>query len=232
MKRALGSTSLLVALLIGVGAVSWWFQLRPPLDVDAAPLMALPKRLGSWDAIDVPLEESVESILRADANLQRAYVQPLGPMVFLYVGYYGTERGGRPEHTPEVCFHSQGWDIEEQRTLTVDAGSGASGSPGRDAGARSFRINEFVVEQQGQRHLVEFWYRSHRSTGMLGPFDQALDRLLGRLFDGRSDGSLVRISTPIANGDLVEARSFLLQFAAIVDEELGRHWPLEMAAAR
>jgi len=232
MKRAPGSTSLLVVLLVGVGAVSWWFQLRPPLQVDSARLMALPVSLGSWDAIDVPLEQSVESILRADANLQRAYVHRLGTVVFLYVGYYGTERGGRPEHTPEVCFHSQGWDITERRTLLVDAGSNAPGSSGREDGSRSFRVSEFVVEQQGERHLVEFWYRSHRSTGMLGPFDQALDRLLGRLLDGRSDGSLVRISTPIHDGDLVEARSFLLQFAAIVDEELDRHWPLEVAAGR
>lgn len=222
MKRAGVSTSLLVALLVGVGAVSWWFQLRPPLDVDAAPLMSLPQTIGPWDAIDVPLEQSVESILRADANLQRAYVHPLGAVVFLYVGYYGTERGGRPEHTPEVCFHSQGWDITETRTLDVDVGNGAPG----------FRVSEFVVEQRGQRHLVQFWYRSHRSTGMLGPLDQALDRLLGRLLDGRSDGSLVRISTPIADGDLVAARSFLLQFAASVDEQLDQHWPVEVATSR
>ncbi len=222
MKRAGVSTSLLVALLMGLGAVSWWFQLRPPLDVDAAPLMALPQSIGSWDATDVPLEQSVESMLRADANLQRAYVHPLGTVVFLYVGYYGTDRGGRPEHTPEVCFHSQGWDITERRTLNVDAGNGVP----------SFRVSEFVVEQQDQRHLVQFWYRSHRSTGMLGPLDQALDRLLGRLLDGRSDGSLVRISTPIADGDLVAARSFLLQFAANIDEELDQHWPVEVASTR
>jgi EpsI family protein len=232
VKRGPGSTSLLVAMLVCVGAASWWFQLRPPLDVDAAPLMALPQALGSWDAIDVPLDQNVESILRADANLQRAYVHPLGAIVFLYVGYYGTERGGRPEHTPEVCFHSQGWEIAERRTLTVNAESRTPDGAKSDGERKSFRVTEFVVEQGGQRHLVQFWYRSHRSTGLLGPLDQALDRLVGRLVDGRSDGSLVRISTPIADGDLVAARSFLLQFAATVDEQLDHHWPVEVAAAR
>jgi EpsI family protein len=218
--RGNASTALLVALLIGVGAASWWFQLRPALEVDPAPLVALPQRIGSWQAIDVPIDEAVESILRADFNLQRAYVHPLGAIVFLYVGYYGTDRGGRPEHTPEVCFNSQGWDITARRTLTVEGG------------AEPFQVNEFVVQQGADRHLVEFWFRSQRSTGMLTSLDQALDRLTGRLLDGRADGSLVRVSTPLDGGDEVEARSYLTQFAAAVDEQLGRHWPIEVAKTR
>jgi EpsI family protein len=220
MNRNTASTALLIALLVGVGAASWWFQLRPPLRVDPAPLIALPETLGSWHAIDVPLDEAVESILRADFNLQRAYVHPTGAIVFLYVGYYGTDRGGRPEHTPEVCFKSQGWDITERRTLMVEGG------------AKPFRVSEFVVQQDDKRHLVEFWFRSQRSTGMLSSLEQALDRLTGRLLDGRADGSLVRISTPLMGGDSVEARSYLMQFAATVDEQLGRHWPVEVASAR
>jgi EpsI family protein len=197
--------------------VSWWFQLRPPLRVDPAPLFALPRTIDAWEAVDVPLDGAVESMLRADANVQRAYVHPVGAVVFLYVGYYGTERGGRPEHTPEVCFDSQGWAITEQRTLEV-------------ASAQPFRVHELVVEQDDRRHLVAYWFRSHRRTGMQGGLDQAVDRLLGRLLDGRADGSLVRVSTPLVGNDPVEARSFLLQFAAAVDENLARHWPVEIAS--
>jgi EpsI family protein len=211
---------LLVLLLVGVGAASWWYQLRPPLRVDPAPLIALPETIGSWQAVDVPLDAAVESILRADFNLQRAYVHPTGAIVFLYVGYYGTDRGGRPEHTPEVCFNSQGWDITARRTLRVEGG----GEP--------LRVSEFVVEKGDIRHLVEFWFRSQRSTGMLSSLEQAFDRLTGRLVDGRADGSLVRISTPLAGRDPVEARSYLMQFAAAVDEQLGLHWPVEIATER
>jgi EpsI family protein len=211
---------LLVLLLVGVGAASWWYQLRPPLRVDPAPLIALPETIGSWQAVDVPLDAAVESILRADFNLQRAYVHPTGAIVFLYVGYYGTDRGGRPEHTPEVCFNSQGWDITARRTLRVERG----GEP--------LRVSEFVVEKGDIRHLVEFWFRSQRSTGMLSSLEQAFDRLTGRLVDGRADGSLVRISTPLAGRDPVEARSYLMQFAAAVDEQLGVHWPVEIATER
>ena len=57
--------------------------------------------------------------LRADFNLQRAYTGPAGSLIWLYLGYYGTDRGGRPEHTPRGCYTGAGWGIEQARTFDV-----------------------------------------------------------------------------------------------------------------
>lgn len=213
MIRSAGTLALAL-LFVAVGALSWRLEMRPPLRVDAAALLALPHALGSWDSIDVPLEESVESMLRADANVQRIYRHPTGEIVSLYVGYYGTDRGGRPEHTPEVCYESQGWAVLAARRLELGA------SP-------ALRVNELVVEHGESRHLVHFWYRSSHRSGMVGGLDQTLDRLLGRMLDGRADGSLVRLSTPIRSGDEVAARAVLAQFATAIDTQLDSHWPVE-----
>jgi EpsI family protein len=214
-REALG-TAALVAALLAVGAAAWALELRPPLRVDASKLAQLPHRVGDWDSVDIPLEQSVESMLRADFNVQRAYSHPLGDLVWLYVGYYGTERGGLPEHTPAECYRAHGWEILERRTLEVDPG---------------LRVNEYLVQLGPEQHLVQFWYRSFRRTGLLGGFDQTFDRLRGRLFQGRADGSLVRISTPLGDGDLIPARSRLLRFAAEIDRQLGAYWPDEVAGA-
>lgn len=220
MKRRL-EAPLLVLALLAVGALSWWFQLRPALRVDASPLAALPRALGDWNGVDVPLESAVESMLRADFNVQRAYRHPLGDLVWLYVGYYGTERGGRPEHTPRVCYESHGWRILGEEVVAIET---------PDA---RLRANEYVVESAGERQLVHFWFRSHRSSGMLGGWDQTADRLLGRLLAGRADGSLVRLSTPLRPGeDLVTARSRLLQFAGRLEPALALHWPTEHPAGK
>jgi len=208
---------LLVALLLGVGALAWSFQLREPLVVDPAPLAALPHELDGWRAEDVPLESTVESILRADYNLQRIYRHAVGSRVGVYVGYYGTERGGRPEHTPWVCYPTAGWTIERHRTLAVDP-------------ARGFEVNELEVEKDGQRALVHFWYRSFRSTGLLDGVDQAWDRFLGRLRHDRSDGALVRLSSALGPDDLVVVRSRLLGFGERLDGLLDEHWPEEHPA--
>lgn len=211
------TTLLLCLLLAAVGGLAWWLRLQPPLRVDASPLATLPARIGPWSALDVPVESAVEAELRADMNLQRLYRHPAGPEVWLYLGYYGTARGGRPEHTPRGCYTGAGWGIESVRTLDV-----APGSP--------LRVNEYVVERDGERQLVHFWYRSHRSTGLLGGLDQNVDRLVGRLTAGRADGALVRLSTPLRGGDDVEARGRLLSFAAALDPLLAERWPTEAPA--
>jgi EpsI family protein len=217
MKSA--GTIALVLLFVAVGALSWSLQLRAPLAVDAEPLVALPRSVDGWRAMDVPLEAGVESMLRADANVQRVYEHPSGEKVSLYVGYYGTDRGGRPEHTPEVCYRSQGWDVVRRDVVDVPD-------------ARALRVNEYLVEsQRGFRHLVLFWFRSHRRSGLLGGLDQSVDRLLGRLLDGRADGALVRVSTPLRPGDEAIARGPLLAFARAIDAQLDAHWPAEHAVA-
>lgn len=217
-SRTLGTAALLAAFL-AVGALAWGLTLRPSLQVDASALARLPVRFDSWVAEEVPLEETVESILRADFNIQRLYRHPLGGSVWLYIGYYGTERGGEPEHTPAACYEAHGWRIESSRHLAV-------------AGIPGLRVNEYVVSQGGEWQLVHFWFRSYRRTGLLGAVDRSVDRLLGRLSQGRADGALIRLSTGLAGRDVVPARARLLGFAAQLEPALSRHWPSEIPVRR
>ena len=212
--------SLLVAVLLAVGAFAWWLQLQPELEVESSKLATLPSEIGDWRGSPVPLEGNVESVLRADANVQRIYENPrTGEHVWLYVGYYGTARGGRPEHTPRGCYTGAGWAIVASQVLSL---------PHDEA----FRVNEFHVAAGGEERLVHFWYRSHRRTGMVGGLDQNIDRLTGRLLAGRADGALIRLSTILGeDGDLVAARSRLQGLAVTIDEELAVRWPDEHPAS-
>jgi EpsI family protein len=210
-------TAGLVAMLVVCGAVAWWFQLRPELAVDARALDRLPYEFGEWTGEPIPLDTTVESMLRADLNLQRGYLAPGSEIIWLYVGYYGTARGGRPEHTPEVCYPSAGWRVAEARVWTDDPNTGV-------------RANEFVVTSGDRVRLVHFWYQSSRSTGMLGTWDISVDQLASRLGNGRADGALVRLSTPIDSGDREAARDRLVGFRRLVEPEIERRWPVESPA--
>lgn len=208
------TAALLGIVLVAAGAFAWTLHLRPGLVAEAESLAAVPQRIGAWTGQDDPLERAVEEVLRADFNLQRAYRDDAGDLVWLYVGYYGTSRGGRPEHTPRGCYTGAGWGIADSRVVTVDESTG-------------LRVQEYLVERGPEQHLVHFWYRSHRRTGMLGGLDQNVDRVIGRLLDGRSDGALVRISTVLDQRDRDAARGRLIGFAAALDPLLAASWPSE-----
>lgn len=218
MSRDRLATALLSIGLLAVAVLAWGLALRPTPEVDAVALGSLPREIEGWRAEDIPLDSVVEAALQADYNLQRAYRHPGGGLIWLYVGYYGTGRGGRPEHTPRGCYVGAGWGIAESRVLRADPDG-------------VLTLNEYVVERNGHRRLVFFWYRSHRRTGMVGGLDQNLDRLAGRLLDGRADGALVRLSTPLRAGEHEAARSRLLSFARALDPLLAERWPRELAAS-
>lgn len=215
MKRGDASGALLAIALLLVGALAWTLALRPKPVVDATPLDGLPTRIGAWQSVEIPLEPGVETLLRADKHIQRRYEHPTGELIWLYLGYYGTTRGGRPEHTPWGCYTGAGWAIESHRVLDASPRDG-------------LRVNEMLVQRDGYRRLVHFWYRSHRATGIVGGLDQNLDRLVGRLVHGRADGALVRVSTPLRSpDDQVPARSRLFSFEVQLDPLLAEHWPVE-----
>ena len=208
-------TVALAAAVLAVGALAWWLQTRPALLVDPSPLASLPRSAGAWRSEEMPLASAVESILRADFNLQRAYYDgPDATPVWLYIGYYGTERGGRPEHIPRGCYTGAGWDIASAREIVA-----GDGSPRR--------MTEYRVERGGERQLVHYWYRSARRSGMIGGVDQRLDQILGRLSQGRADGALIRLSTPLRADGETPARARLVALGDELERQLAQHWPIE-----
>lgn len=217
----MGERLLTLALCLGLGlagVAAWWLTLRAPLRAEAASLEALPMKIGRYEAETIRIEDTVESILNATYNVQRAYHHPLGEVVWLYLGYYSTERGGTPEHTPRACYSAHGWEVARARTLVRD--------PLTERVA-----NEYIVELAGAERMVLFWYQSFRAEDLLSTWALRIDHIRGQLSEGRADGALVRLSTPIQHGDREAARSRLLAFAADLSPEIERHWPLEIPVA-
>ena len=206
--------TIFVAILCAAGAAAWTLQLRAPLAVEAQLLDALPHELASWVGEDVPLDETVERMLRADHNVQRAYIDPAGGRVWLYVGYYGTERGGRSEHSPFVCYRAAGWTVQTEATQSIHVPGGGE-------------VRELRVVRDGRERLVHFWYRSHRTAHLVGEAAHAWDRFVGRIAGGRADGAFIRISAPLSGVTEDSVRARLFAFGVALDAELGRHWPHE-----
>ena len=70
---------------------------------------------------------------------------------------------------------------------------------------------------------MHFWYATHRRTGIASETALTMDHLAGRLSKaGRADGALVRISTPIGNRGVLEARARLQRFKELLLPEVQR----------
>ena len=201
-----------IGLMLLTGIASWWLLLRPAVGHDAAVFDALPTELNGWRSVDLAIDEAVSDMLAADHNVQRAYLHPLGYQIFVYVGYYGTERGGTPEHTPDICYPAQGWQIVESMIQ-------------RAGGQGGFDLREFVVEQAGERRLVHYWYRTGSQSGLTSVVGLRLRHVVDRMTENRGDGALVRLSTPLDSSNIASARTRLFSMDRVVEEALVGLWP-------
>ena len=207
----------ILLILVVAGYAVWWMHFRMPVELDPSSIKGISLTLDGWQGQEIPLSDGVEKMLRADSQFQRRYLSPDADLVWLYVGYYGTERGGRPEHTPWACYPSAGWIILSATEVT----------PGGDSsGGAAGQLNELVVEQGGARRLVRFWYQTHRTKRIATESGLTIDHVLGRLSPtGRADGALVRLSTPIDESGIEPARQRLRDFAAVFEPILRENWP-------
>ncbi len=99
-------------VLLGAGVADRWLHAVKGSSTPAVldqPLSALPLRIGSWEGIEVPLDQRILEVAGTDDYVNRHYVdQGSGQVVDLYLAYVS-----RPAkmlgHRPRVCYPAHGW---------------------------------------------------------------------------------------------------------------------------
>jgi EpsI family protein len=117
-----------VVLLLSAGGAHRWLSgilRRTPSTrvVLEPPLSSLPLVVGSWEGIDISIDDRVLDVAGADDYVNRRYVdRGSGQVVNLYVAY--TSRPAKMlGHRPDVCYPANGWThttTEEDRVLLPD----------------------------------------------------------------------------------------------------------------
>ena len=184
---------------------------RSEIIPDHPAFVTFPRELGGWKGRVEPLDAVTTSTLKADETLLADYDKPDAPPVNLFVAYYASQRKGSSPHSPRVCMPGGGWEITDlhQKTVIVDG--------------KSMPIISSVIERQGVRQLVFYWYLE-RGRPMADEFYKKWNLLKDAIIKNRSDGALVRLVTPIAKGERdTAAEQRLLSFMSTLNPQLARY---------
>jgi EpsI family protein len=175
------------------------------LEVARKPLTEFPIRLGDWSGRDREMGKDVLDLLKLTDHVMRVYVpasaqsssrsvfeeqtrQAAAP-VALYVGYYGSQRSGATYHSPKNCLPGGGWQFS-----TNDRVSGVI--PGRPDAV----VNRVVIAKGFDRQLILYWYQD-RGRIVASEYAAKGYLILDATTRNRTDGALVRISTPIVGSE-------------------------------
>lgn len=204
MKK-LSSGYILTVLLLTATLGGYALSERRKPDFLAQPLETVDKQITGWTATgEEPLTTGVLNRLQLTSYIARTY-EKRGNKLGLFIAFYAQQKAGESMHSPKHCLPGSGWEIWKHDSAMVPVGG------------TQVQINQYSIQNTGQRMVVFYWYQSKRriiASEYMGKILLAKDAL----FDGRTAGSLVRITLP----DTPSAAAEGTQFASVLIPQVQR----------
>jgi len=160
--------------------------------------------------------QDILDILGPGDFLQRFYENTAAsqPYVDLFLAYFPSQRAGDTIHSPKHCLPGAGWLPTESSRISISLPD-----------HRPFEANRYVIAKGDERQLVLYWYLAH-DRALASEYWAKFYLIADSIRLNRSDGSLIRIITPLPSGESVDAaQQRLLAFAANVVPRLDRYIP-------
>jgi EpsI family protein len=177
------------------------------------PLSAFPLVIDDWRGRNVTIAPDVLSILGDGEFLERFYSSRQGWIDF-FVAYFPTQRTGSTIHSPQNCLPGAGWTPIEFKKVSL---TGPDGNP--------MTINRYIIAKGLDRELVLYWYQSHGRV-VASEYSAKLLLVADSIRMNRSDGALVRIVTPIPQGQSAESvDKIAMEFLQHVTPQLDSYIP-------
>ena len=189
------STAMITTAALMVGAsLAWQFVPdRGASEIERMSFANFPRQLGDWRQAGAPqtLESSVATTLGADDyhSIQLMNPDAAAQVGFFTAWYADQSKGG--VHSPEICLPGGGWEI---------AWLERSDMPEEMGWPTPFNINRAIIQKGETRMMVYYWFEQ---KGRKIAWDMAAKYwlMIDGIRTGRTDGALVRLTTPILQGE-------------------------------
>lgn len=182
-----------VALLVGTALV---LEARNGTEIipPRAPLSSFPHSLNGWNSSDLQITQDVRNVLGPGDFLLRDYRNTESERdVNLFIAYFASQRAGDTIHSPKNCLPGAGWVPIQTGRITIAA-----------AGHAPFQANRYVIAKGDERQLVLYWYWAH-NRAVASEYAAKFYLVADSIRTHRTDGSLVRLSMPLAPGESIES---------------------------
>jgi len=177
-------------------------------------LDTFPSAVGDWRARDAAsLEPEIVNLLKVNDYVMQRYVDGGGRMLWLYIAYWATQRKGGEIHSPQNCLPGSGWEPVEASKLVIPLG----------AAVPPITVNRYLIQKEGNRQVVLYWYHS-QGKDVAGEVQAKIAMVWNAFLNNRTDGALVRISTPV-QGSVSETTERLVRYVQAVHPILGEYLP-------
>ncbi len=192
---------------------------------------------GDWRGKELGLDEKVLDVLKLSDYMMRVYMPVTGQggteselvgsdmpsaqlahmkpnlPVWLYVGFYQSQRTGATYHSPKNCLPGAGWQFMASDFVTLQMPDGVN-----------ITVNNVLIQKGLEKQVILYWYHD-RGRVIASEYWAKGYLIWDAMTKNRSDGSLVRISVPVKNGTVQEAYEHAVDFLQDLWPTLLEHMP-------
>ena len=179
------------------------------------PLATFPRQIGQWTGEETHFDKKIYDILGVDDSFLCNYLAPGGQQVQLYIGYYQSQREGDLMHSPKNCMPGAGWNITGSSIQELDI-------PGSQP--ERIKVIQLILEKGTDRLMALYWFQS-RGRYIASEYMQKIYLVADSIFRHRTDGSFVRLISPIVGGDENRALDSLKNFSGLLIPILREYIP-------
>lgn len=156
-------------------------------------LQAFPMQIASMSGSDVPIEKDQLEVLGNGEFLHRIYEDQHQPFIDLFIAFYPSQRTGETPHSPQNCLPGSGWAPLENTRISL-----------RMPGHPPFPVNRYMIGKGDVKELVLYWFWAH-NRGVASEYWNKFYLVSDSIRMNRSDGSLIRITSPVQPGETAAA---------------------------
>jgi exosortase D (VPLPA-CTERM-specific) len=211
-KPFIASSIVLVVLAAGIALV--------PERTEAIPVresfVSFPSQITEWAGRRDTLDRIYLDALKLDDYVIADYVRNQRDVVNFYVAWYDSQRAGQSAHSPRSCLPGGGWRITalDQRVV-----------PGVTVASQPLRVNRALIELGSNKQVIYYWFQQ-RGRIITNEYLVKWYLFWDSLTRQRTDGALVRLSSPVRAGEAPQdADGRLIEFARQAGPRLERYIP-------
>jgi EpsI family protein len=183
----------LAAILIATTALFLHAHNRQEILPPRLPLASFPAQIGSLNSSDIPIDKDQLEVLGKGEFLHRAYDDGERPFIDLFIAFYPSQRTGETPHSPQNCLPGSGWAPRENTRIHLQM-----------PGHLPFPVNRYIIAKGDSRELVLYWFWAH-NRGVASEYWNKFYLVSDSIKMNRSDGSLIRIISPVQPGETTAA---------------------------
>jgi exosortase D (VPLPA-CTERM-specific) len=174
-----------------------------------------PLRVGQWTGQLQTMDQKFIDGLNFSDYIIANYRNDAGQFVNFYTAYYESQRKGESIHSPASCLPGSGWEFRQAGRTEIALSDDAN---------HKLPVNRAVISNVSQNQLSYYWFPM-RGRMLTNIWEMKVFNFLDALAQQRTDGSLVRLITPISKNESIadaDARlqSFTRELMPVLEEFL------------